>query len=111
MGSDLLGRIPRGILPRERFGEVTREEFDQIKRDILAQDGYDHGKHVYSEDIKRIRAGIGEKYRKAAASPEGAFKYPTGGKGLEEQQYDPNLLDSLDVFRTARANGFEIDTR
>ncbi len=40
------------------------------------------------EDRRRIKAGIGEKYRKVAISPEGAFKYPTGRAGLEGQSYD-----------------------
>ena len=34
------------------------------------------------EDRRRIKAAIGEKYRKIAISPEGAFKYPTGRAGL-----------------------------
>ncbi len=47
------------------------------------------------EDKRRIEAGIGEKYRKVAISPEGAFKYPTGHAGLEGQSYDPEIVKAL----------------
>jgi hypothetical protein len=35
------------------------------------------------QDKERIEASIREKYLKAAASPEGLFRYPTGRAGLE----------------------------
>jgi arsenite methyltransferase len=47
------------------------------------------------EDRRKIEAGIGEKYRKVAISPEGNFKYPTGRAGLEGQKYDPEVIIRL----------------
>ncbi len=48
-----------------------------------------------SEERKRIREGIKEKYKEVAISPEGKFSYPTGRAGLEGQKYDPEILKSL----------------
>lgn len=48
-----------------------------------------------SEEKEQIRQGIQEKYAKVALNPEGNFRYPTGRKGLEEQKYDPKLINSL----------------
>ena len=39
-----------------------------------------------SEERKRIREGINEKYKRVAISPEGNFNYPTGRAGLEKQK-------------------------
>jgi len=50
-----------------------------------------------------IEAGIRGKYVKVAQSPEGHFTYPIGLAGLE--------ACGIDVHRTARNNGFEVDTR
>ena len=47
------------------------------------------------DDLKKIEAGIHEKYIKVAESPEGQFKYPTGRKGLEELHYDKALIREL----------------
>ena len=47
------------------------------------------------DDLKKIEAGIREKYIKVAKSPEGQFKYPTGKKGLEALHYDNALIDEL----------------
>lgn len=47
------------------------------------------------EERRRIEAGIGEKYKKVAVSPEGNFKYPTGRAGLECQNYDPHIVREL----------------
>lgn len=47
------------------------------------------------EDRKRIKEGIGAKYRKVAATPEGSFNYPTGRAGLEGQDYEPKILKVL----------------
>lgn len=47
------------------------------------------------DDLKKIEAGIREKYIKVAKSPEGQFKYPTGKKGLEALHYDKTLIDEL----------------
>ncbi len=47
------------------------------------------------DDLKKIEAGINEKYANVAKSPEGQFKYPTGKKGLEALQYDNTLIDKL----------------
>ncbi len=48
-----------------------------------------------SDERKRIREGIGEKYKRVAVSPEGKFSYPTGRAGLEGQNYDPEAIRSL----------------
>ncbi len=45
-----------------------------------------------SDERKRIREGIKEKYKVVAISPEGKFSYPTGRTGLEGQKYDPEIL-------------------
>lgn len=47
------------------------------------------------DDLKKIRAGINEKYTQVAKSPAGQFKYPTGKKGLEALHYDKALIDEL----------------
>ncbi len=48
-----------------------------------------------SDERKRIREGIKEKYKVVAISPEGKFSYPTGRAGLEGQKYDPEILKAL----------------
>ena len=48
-----------------------------------------------SDERKRIREGINEKYKRVAISPEGKFSYPTGRAGLEGQKYDPDVLKTL----------------
>jgi len=48
-----------------------------------------------SDERKRIREGIDEKYKRVAISPEGKFSYPTGRAGLEGQNYDPEILKKL----------------
>jgi arsenite methyltransferase len=48
-----------------------------------------------SDERKRIREGIKEKYKVVAISPEGKFGYPTGRTGLEGQKYDPEILKAL----------------
>ncbi|RPH70586.1 methyltransferase domain-containing protein [bacterium] len=48
-----------------------------------------------SDERKRIREGINEKYKRVAISPEGKFSYPTGRAGLEGQKYDPEVLKAL----------------
>ncbi len=48
-----------------------------------------------SDERKRIREGIKEKYKVVAISPEGKFSYPIGRAGLEEQKYDPEILRAL----------------
>ena len=53
------------------------------------------GAQITREDLRRIEAGIGEKYAKVAASPEAQFKYPTGRKGLEALNYEKELIDKL----------------
>ncbi|MFC1515822.1 hypothetical protein ACFL7E_03585 [Thermodesulfobacteriota bacterium] len=44
-------------------------------------------------DLKKIEAGIREKYIKVVKSPEGQFKYSTGKKGLEALYYDKTMID------------------
>jgi SAM-dependent methyltransferase len=48
-----------------------------------------------SDETKRIRKGINQKYKRDAISPEGNFNYPTGRAGLEGQKYDPEVLRTL----------------
>jgi arsenite methyltransferase len=47
------------------------------------------------QDRKRISQAILQRYAKAAASPEGQFRYPTGRAGIEGLRYDPNVVRSL----------------
>jgi SAM-dependent methyltransferase len=47
------------------------------------------------QDQQRIEEGIRQKYLKAAASPEGLFRYPTGRAGLEALDYAPDMLRDL----------------
>ena len=49
-----------------------------------------------SNERKRIREGISEKYKKVAISPEGKFSYPTGRAGLEGQKYDTEFFCLLE---------------
>ena len=46
-------------------------------------------------DLKKIEAGIREKYNQVAKSPDGQFKYPTGKKGLEALNYEKALIEQL----------------
>ncbi len=50
---------------------------------------------ITTDDLKKIEAGINEKYAKVAVSPEGQFKYPTGSKGLDALNYDKALTEKL----------------
>jgi arsenite methyltransferase len=50
---------------------------------------------ISQDDLKKIEAGIRDKYIKVADSPEGLFKYPTGRLGIEAQKYDPELVGAL----------------
>ncbi len=47
------------------------------------------------QDKQRIEEGIRGKYLKAAASPEGLFRYPTGRAGLEALDYAPDMVRDL----------------
>lgn len=47
------------------------------------------------DDLKKIEAGIREKYSKVAQNPEGQFNYPTGKQGLEKLNYESALIDKL----------------
>jgi SAM-dependent methyltransferase len=47
------------------------------------------------EDRKKIEDSIRQKYAKAAVSPEGLFRYPTGRAGLEALDYDTEIVLSL----------------
>jgi SAM-dependent methyltransferase len=46
-------------------------------------------------DLKKIEAGIREKYNQVAQNPDGQFKYPTGKKGLEALNYEKALIEQL----------------
>jgi hypothetical protein len=48
-----------------------------------------------SEEKKKIRSGIQEKYAKVALGPQGSFNYPTGREGLEKLNYDHAIISSL----------------
>jgi len=50
---------------------------------------------ISKDDLKKIEAGIRDKYIKVAKSPEGLFGYPTGRSGIEAQRYDSNLVGAL----------------
>lgn len=50
---------------------------------------------ITMDDLKKIEAGIREKYTGVAKSPEGQFMYPTGKKGLEALNYEKTLIDRL----------------
>ena len=67
-----------------------------------------------SDERKRIREGINEKYKRVAISPEGKFSYPTGRVGLEGQKYDPEVLKTLseDILASycGVGNPFSLDT-
>ena len=47
------------------------------------------------DDLKKIEAGIREKYNKVAQNPDGQFKYPTGKKSLEALNYKNALIEQL----------------
>ena len=47
------------------------------------------------QDRQRIEEGIRQKYLKAAASPEGLFRYPTGRAGLQALGYAPEIVRDL----------------
>ena len=47
------------------------------------------------EDRKKIGEGIRQRYAKAAQSPEGQFRFPTGKAGLEALGYDRSVLRIL----------------
>jgi len=46
-------------------------------------------------DAKKIRRAINKKYKKAAKSPAGLFRYPTGRAGLEALQYPTEWINAL----------------
>ena len=46
-------------------------------------------------DKRRTEETIQGKYAKAAVSPEGLFKYPTGRAGLRALKYDPQIIQTL----------------
>ena len=50
---------------------------------------------ITQDDLKKIEAGIRDKYSKVAESPEGLFAYPTGRSGIEGQKYDPKIVSAL----------------
>ena len=50
---------------------------------------------ITKDDLDKIEASIREKYSKVSQSPEGLFEYPTGRRGLEELNYDRDLIEKL----------------
>ncbi len=53
------------------------------------------GNELTLQDKHRIEESIRQKYLRAAASPEGLFRYPTGRAGLEALGYAPELVRDL----------------
>ena len=47
------------------------------------------------KERSKIEKGIRKKYKKAAKSPKGLFKYPTGSAGLETLKYHSEIIDVL----------------
>jgi arsenite methyltransferase len=47
------------------------------------------------QDLEQIDAGIRDKYKNVAVTPEGHFKYPTGREGLKGLGYDDQLVKDL----------------
>lgn len=47
------------------------------------------------EEAVSICAGVAEKYRKVAISPEGLFRYPTGEESARGLGYPPELLPAI----------------
>jgi len=47
------------------------------------------------KERSKIEKGIRKKYKKAAKSPKGLFKYPTGSAGLEALKYHSEIIDVL----------------
>lgn len=47
------------------------------------------------QEQQQIEESIRQKYLKAAASPEGLFRYPTGRAGLEALDYVPDMVRDL----------------
>jgi arsenite methyltransferase len=47
------------------------------------------------DERQRISQGIQQRYAKAAANPEGQFRYPTGRTGIEGLKYNPEIVRSL----------------
>ncbi len=53
-------------------------------------------KSVFTDaDREKIAKGIQQRYAKAAQSPEGQFRFPTGKAGLESLSYDKSVLKIL----------------
>jgi SAM-dependent methyltransferase len=50
---------------------------------------------VNDEEAVSICAGVAEKYRKVAVSPEGLFRYPTGEESARGLGYPPDLLPAI----------------
>lgn len=63
---------------------------EQIKKDITTMKS-----DFTAQDRKKIEDGIRRKFAKAAANPQGLFRYPTGRAGLESLKYDPDILQAL----------------
>jgi SAM-dependent methyltransferase len=47
------------------------------------------------EERKKIEDGVRQRYAKAAQSPQGHFRFPTGKEGLEALGYDQSILRIL----------------
>jgi arsenite methyltransferase len=81
---------PSSSNPNERKS-ITATILKFVKN-IISQEDY----HSFTiEETERIKQGIKHKYAKVALSPEGNFRYPTGREGLEGQNYDLEIIESL----------------
>lgn len=61
----------------------------------LAKEEITMENNLTRRDKQRIEESIRQKYLKAAISPEGLFRYPTGRAGLEALGYPPDIIRSL----------------
>ena len=78
--------------PNPKEGKSITATILEFAKNMMKQK--DH--HPFTpEETERITEGIKQKYTKVAVSPEGNFKYPTGRAGLEGQNYDPRIIQSL----------------
>jgi SAM-dependent methyltransferase len=70
------------------FDEVGNPERKYIGEESMED-------RITAEDKSKIEDGIRQRYAKAAQSPEGRFRFPTGKVALAKLGYDPVLLKSL----------------
>jgi 2-polyprenyl-3-methyl-5-hydroxy-6-metoxy-1,4-benzoquinol methylase len=91
------GPAQAGLLCHRNFDFLRdRQPYLKFELDILTDIRNKTMKvQLASENVKQIRDGIRDKYKKVAVTPEGLFSYPTGRAGLEILGYGPMVLNSL----------------